>query len=339
MGAVLYTYTYDDENMYFLDRKINYYDVVKYYIEENHSKVETYTYFNLTRAGLSKFIKHFDIKKPRILSHEHNKKTCLEKYGDPNYNNFEQYKKTCLEKYGVENVFQHQETIDKIKETHVRDYGSLDEYYKNRDNNMKATMIERYGDWYARTEECKEKKRQTCLKHFGVEYPMQSKDVKNKYNFKKNSEKAFQSKIKHNTTNTSKPQKTLIASLQEIFGENNVYSEYKEERYPYYCDAYVKPLDLFIELNLYFTHGASKGRKPHLFNPNDENDIKTLNEWQQLAKTSKFYENAIQVWTVRDVEKHNTAKRNNLNYIALYSVDEMNQLLSTLKEKSNNNEN
>ena len=50
----------------------------------------------------------------------------------------------------------------------------------------------------------------------------------------------------------------------------------------------------------------------------DEECKKQLEAWQEKAKTSKFYENAIQTWTVRDVEKQRIAKENNLNYKVIY---------------------
>ena len=42
----------------------------------------------------------------------------------------------------------------------------------------------------------------------------------------------------------------------EIYGADDVKTEYKEERYPYHCDVYIPSKDLFIELNLFFTHGG-----------------------------------------------------------------------------------
>ena len=36
----------------------------------------------------------------------------------------------------------------------------------------------------------------------------------------------------------------------------------------------------------------------------------------------KFNNKAYYIWTIRDVEKYNTAMQNNLNYIRLYDLDE-----------------
>ena len=331
MGKNLFNYTFDENNMYFLDRSINYEEFINYYITENHSRKETLKYFNITNAGFSKFRDHFSIKKPKLLSHEINKKTCLEKYGDPTYNNIQQNKKTCMEKYGVENVFQRQEVIEKIKNKHIEEYGSTENYYKHIVAKGIETQIEKYGKLYSKTEEFKKKQEETFLKKYGVRCPMHSEEIKSKYNFKENSEKAFQTRIKNGTTNTSKPQQILYNELINIFGMQDIFVEYKEERYPYHCDFYIKSLDLFIELNLFFTHGVSSKTKAHLFNPDNEDDIELLHIWEQRAQTSTFYKNAIYVWTVRDVNKHNIAIENNLNYKELYSLEEMYQFIEGIK--------
>ena len=81
-----------------------------------------------------------------------------------------------------------------------------------------------------------------------------------------------------------------------------------EKRYPFQCDFYVKSQDMFIEVNGNWTHGD------HPFDSNNEDDLKTLKEWEEKAKTSKYYQNAIYTWTDLDVRKQNFAKENNLNY-------------------------
>ena len=100
---------------------------------------------------------------------------------------------------------------------------------------------------------------------------------------------------------------------------DNVIEQYKSDLYPFYCDFYIKNLDLYIECNYHWTHGG------HIFNKDNINDIEKLNKWKQ--KNTKFYNNAIEVWTKRDQLKIKTAKDNNLNYKAFYSLDELKQYL------------
>ena len=87
---------------------------------------------------------------------------------------------------------------------------------------------------------------------------------------------------------------------------------YKEDRYPFYCDFYIVEDDLFIELNTHWTHGG----KP--YDPDDKECQEQLATWEEKAKTSQFYANAIKTWTERDVEKRRVAKENNLNYKVIY---------------------
>ena len=96
------------------------------------------------------------------------------------------------------------------------------------------------------------------------------------------------------------------------FNEKTILRRYKEERYPFYCDFYIVEDDLFIELNAHWTHGG----KP--FDPDDIQCQEKLKIWQEKAKQSKFYENAIKTWTERDVKKQKIAKENHLNYKVIY---------------------
>ena len=69
---------------------------------------------------------------------------------------------------------------------------------------------------------------------------------------------------------------------------------------------------MFIEVNKHWTHGG------HPFNEKDLNDISKLEDWEEKAKISKFYRNAIYVWTDLDIRKQKYAKENNLNYKVIY---------------------
>ena len=124
--------------------------------------------------------------------------------------------------------------------------------------------------------------------------------------------KEYITKKKNNSFNTSKKEEMFYESLLEENKTKTIFRQYKDDRYPFYCDFYIKEDDLFIELNLHWTHGGK------LFNENDEECLKQLSVWKEKAKTSKFYENAIQTWTVRDVNKQKIAKENKLNYKVIY---------------------
>ena len=124
--------------------------------------------------------------------------------------------------------------------------------------------------------------------------------------------KEYITKKKNNSFNTSSSELELYKKLCEENKTKTIYRNYKCERYPFYCDFYIKEDDLFIELNAHWTHGG----KP--FDEKDADCIRQLNEWKEKAKTSKFYEEAIKTWTVRDVNKRIVAEKNKLNYKVIY---------------------
>lgn len=57
----------------------------------------------------------------------------------------------------------------------------------------------------------------------------------------------------------------------------------------------------------------------------DLNDINTLKIWE-----SKNYQNGIYTWTIKDIEKRNIAKKNNLNYKEIWTVNEMYEFVKGL---------
>ena len=116
----------------------------------------------------------------------------------------------------------------------------------------------------------------------------------------------------NNSFNRSVVEDRYYEQLVSEYGESDVVRWYSDDRYPYACDFYIKIEDKFIELNKTWTHGG------HPFDETDLNDISKLEDWQERAKTSKYYQNAIYTWTVLDVKKQKTAKENHLNYKVIY---------------------
>ena len=129
-------------------------------------------------------------------------------------------------------------------------------------------------------------------------------------------QKQYTTKKENNSFNSSKPELEFLERLVEYYGADDIITQYSaDKRYPFNCDFYIKSKDLFIELNLSWTHGGK------LFEGTDE-DMTKLAVWEEKAKTSEYYKNAIQTWTVRDVLKYKTAKQNCLNYLVIYIEDD-----------------
>jgi len=96
--------------------------------------------------------------------------------------------------------------------------------------------------------------------------------------------------------------------------------------YPYNCDYYIKPLKLYIELQAYWTHNN------HPYNKNNIDDINILNYWK--SKNTKKYNDAIDTWTRRDIEKRECAKNNNINYLEIFSnnINEIKNIIDNIQK-------
>lgn len=136
----------------------------------------------------------------------------------------------------------------------------------------------------------------------------------------------YQTHKKNNTFNCSAVEDRYYDRLVAVYGVEDVVRQYFDsERYPFHCDFYIKSKDLFIELNLHWTHGG----KPFL--PDDAECQSQLQTWQQRALKSEFYLRAIHTWTDLDVRKQTIAQNNHLNYICFYTEKQLfNESIATL---------
>ena len=137
--------------------------------------------------------------------------------------------------------------------------------------------------------------------------------------------KQYETKRQNNTFVTSEGEENFYIKLLNLFPANGIIRQYKESRYPFKCDFYIKSLDIFIELNFTWTHGF----KPF---EGTEQDLLMLEYWKKRAAKSNFYKEAIETWTQRDVLKFKTAKENNLNYLTYYSEADTKNLEEDLKK-------
>ena len=69
-----------------------------------------------------------------------------------------------------------------------------------------------------------------------------------------------------------------------------------------------------------------------LFDESNELCINQLNIWREKAdKGSQFYVNAIEIWTIRDVNKYFTAFNNGINLLIFYNINDFYNWLEELK--------
>jgi len=208
-------------------------------------------------------------------------------------------------------------SIEKGKKTRLEKYG--DENYCNSEK-IFQTKLEKYGNGdYHNTEKFKET------------MSLKSEEELNKINEKRSNSminggyaKGVATKIERGNANSSVAENTVYDYLITKFDKSDIIQQYKSKRYPHHCDFYIKSLDLFIELNCYWTHG------PHLYTGSDE-DNEIISRWQKLydKRGGGNYLNAINIFTIKDPEKYRCLQK--LNHIWAYSVDDcINQLNSLL---------
>ena len=237
------------------------------------------------------------------------KEVMLEKYGG-HYSATEEYqqkrKNTCLAKYGTDSFFKTEEFKQKARQTSLARYGVVHA---------------------SQAPEIQAKQQSTILAKYGVNNPFKSIEIMKKVDKKARLAKAEQTKRTHQTFNKSSYEEHFYTELANIFGTNDVYRQYQDFRYPFRCDFYIKSIDLFIEINLHWTHYT------HPFDSTCAEDLDQLEIFK--IKNTKGYNKLIEVWTVRDPEKLHMAKDSKINYRVLYNKQDIDNLLLELGGKIN----
>lgn len=216
----------------------------------------------------------------------------------------EQRKKTadtCKQRYGTSRYLDSQEG-----KTRISEIKSTPEFRDKMRDIISSDIVQ-------------EKTKNTCLSKYGVVSAMKLPEI---------TAKVGESKRRNGSWGTSKPEEDMYLILCGRFGIDDIVRQYREERYPFHCDFYVKSLDLFIELNATWLHGT------HWFDEHDDCDLTVLEEWKHNVDLGKrFYSVAIDVWTVRDVRKRNVAIANHLNYVVFWKND-LSDFLSWIESDS-----
>lgn len=284
--------------------------------------------------------------------------------------------KTMKEKYGTEYAAQSKECRAKMEATCVKRHGvrscwwteegkrkayeqnQRPESKKIRYEHMRQTNLEKYGIEYticneksiinSHSEEANEKRKVTCIEHFGVDHPFKSEEIRDKIKQTMietygvdNGFKLESAQIRKNSSEARRKAAITMRKnghkskaedrLEKAFQDNNInyMTEYSSDVYPFNCDFYLVDLDIYLELNLYPMHNN------HFYDCTNEDDLKLEKIIREKAKTSNWYKKMIEVWLDRDVRKLEYAKKNKLNYIVLWTEEELDQFilnLDSLKE-------
>lgn len=216
-------------------------------------------------------------------------------------------KETNIKNWGTAGCYDSEKYRRHLKETIGRETWATNESIQKRAN----TLLEHYGTTKLYSvPEIAEKIRQTNIERYGSENPYDNDEVLAKYYKNKNERKP----------DTSKEENTLYELLKQYYP--NIKQHYYNKKHPYNVDFYIPEKDLYIE---YQGSGYHHYRP---FNPDDNDCIKELNRLkeleQRLGNIPNGYSEIIRIWTVKDPEKRQAAKINNINLMEIwrnYNID------------------
>ena len=274
--------------------------------------------------------------------------------------------KSNLEKYGVEHTSQLKEVTDKrtksradhvneiqqhVRESLYKKYGAYDVMHiPHILQKIKNTNLKKFGVEFPlqqlkkENSEIYQKISQTCINKFDVDSPLKNKEVREKIkqtniqkygvdNPLKNKEIWKKSQDNRQISSKSKLENNFLNYLKLKYESDDIITQYKSKEYPYYCDFYIKSINLYIEIQGHWTHND------HPFDINNLNDQLIMNKWRTKSLSDKYYKNALNTWTIKDVEKRNTAIQNNLNYLEIFGKTDLNKYIDIFENYIKNMEN
>ena len=218
--------------------------------------------------------------------------TLLANWGTEHCYDSEKHRNMLKEKYGVEYIFQKKEVKEKRKETFIKKYGTTNLYEIN---------------------EIVDKIKKTNKERYGVDWVFQREDIR---------DKAYEST--KNNSGTSKQEETVYNMLIELGYNVERWKKIKGTNWT--IDFYLPDYDLYIEYqgSQYHNGRAYIGTKEDLY------EIEFLKqkdlERKQITNESTQYENIINTWSKRDVEKRKWMLEHNYNFLELYDCLNINVL-------------
>ena len=226
---------------------------------------------------------------------------------------------------------------DKILENTIK---SINKIYHTNIINIKQLEISKINDKKSRLERYGnenynniEKMKQTCLEKYGVQYYTQTteykKYMKNIKIIENQKNKEYLTKMKNNSFNISHVEEEIYILLCQKYKE--VKRQYKSEKYPFACDFYIPEIDTYIEYQGWWGHGSEP------FDNTNINHIEIIKNWNKKSfevnyqgKLKKMYNYAIKTWTIKDPNKRDIAKKNNLKWLEFFNINQFKEWLKTI---------
>ena len=186
----------------------------------------------------------------------------------------------------------------------------------------------RYGDGIINPFQAREVIQQidkTNLERYGVRRFTQTEQYREIVQSKQESinQQKYETHKKNRSFNQSKTELIVGYLIRQKY--NGVISQYKSKEYPFACDFYIADISTYVEYNGTWTHGG------HPFDQNCPDDQKKAEQWRSKGK--KYYDMALYVWTDLDVRKRRCALDNNLKFIEMWNVQEVENWLGLSSSK------
>lgn len=253
------------------------------------------------------------------------KQTKLERYGDENFNNVEKIRITKKDRYGDENF----NNVEKNKATKKDRYGN--ENFNNTELRVKNQRDKNNGNYFSeetlknikekrakKQKQITEKIKQTCLEKYGVENPMQNKDI---------NRKAMQTRKITYPAWTDTHLRNLINSTIEKYGTfNHRKNYYYDEKYfdssyelvyyiwlkdhnvnfEYHPKKRFEYFDIKGNKHFYLPDFLVEGEFLELKGPHLINDQKVLLDWKGnpcYEKTNCLKNNNVRILEGKDLEE------------------------------------
>ena len=125
---------------------------------------------------------------------------------------------------------------------------------------------------------------------------------------------------KNKTINSSKIEEEIYKLLREKYSK--VKRQYRSEEYPFACDFYIPEIDTYIEYQGTWFHG----KEPYIGTEEQKSIIELWKaksvELNFQGKEKRQYKRAIKIWTIEDPLKREIAKKNNLNWIEFFNMNQ-----------------
>ena len=186
----------------------------------------------------------------------------------------------------------------------------------------KETLNKRYGTTTLyKIPEVRNKIRETNMERYGVPFSSQNDEIKKKMR---------KSIVNSMMQGTSKPEEKLYNILKSIFPLTK--HHYTSKLYPFNCDFYIPEKDVYIE------YQGSQFHHFHPFdaeNPKDIEELNSLKEKDDNIDRKNQYGVMIKVWTVSDPLKRKTVKDNNLNFLELWNLDDIDKVINKIDSYPN----